>query len=49
MKPAIQLINLVSAEKFEPGNYTDEVRHHMLRVIEQKVNGEEILVAQEAA
>ena len=27
----------VSAEEFHPENYTDEVRHHMLEVIEQKV------------
>ena len=44
---AIQLVNQVSSEKFEPENYTDEVRHHMLEVIEQKVNGEDIVVAQE--
>lgn len=44
---AVQLIEQVSSEKFEPENYTDEVRHHMLDVIEQKVNGEEIVVAQE--
>ncbi len=47
LKLAIQLIDQVSAEKFQPENYTDEVRHHMLEVIEQKVNGEEIVVAQE--
>lgn len=47
LKLAIQLIDQVSAEKFEPENYTDEVRHHMLEVTEQKVNGEEIVVAQE--
>ena len=44
---AIQLVEQVSAEKFEPENYTDEVRHHMLEVIEQKVNGQDIVVAQE--
>lgn len=47
LKLAIQLIDQVSSEKFQPENYTDEVRHHMLEVIEQKVNGEEIVVAQE--
>ena len=47
LKLAIQLIDQVSSENFLPENYTDEVRHHMLEVIEQKVNGEEIVVAQE--
>lgn len=47
LKLAVQLVEQVSAEKFEPENYTDEVRHHMLEVIEQKVNGEDIVVAQE--
>lgn len=47
LKLAIQLVDQVSSEKFEPENYTDEVRHHMLDVIEQKVNGEDIVVAQE--
>lgn len=47
LKLAVQLIDQVSSEKFQPENYTDEVRHHMLEVIEQKVNGEDIVVAQE--
>lgn len=47
LKLAVQLIDQVSSENFQPDNYTDEVRHHMLEVIEQKVNGEEIVVAQE--
>ena len=46
---AIQLIDQVSAENFEPEKYQDEVRHHMLEVIDRKVNGEEIVVAQEEA
>jgi DNA end-binding protein Ku len=44
---AIQLVEQVSSTSFQPENYTDEVRHHMLEVIEQKVNGQEIVVAQE--
>ncbi len=44
---AIQLVEQVSSDKFQPENYTDEVRHHMLEVIERKVNGQEIVVAQE--
>ena len=44
---AIQLVEQVSSEEFHPENYTDEVRHHMLEVIEQKVNGQDIVVVQE--
>lgn len=44
---AIQLIEQVANDKFEPEKYTDEVRHHMLEVIDQKVNGDDIVVAPE--
>lgn len=42
---AIQLIDQVSVNAFEPEKYEDEVRHHMLEVIDRKVNGDEIVVA----
>jgi len=42
---AIQLVEQVSSEEFHPENYVDEVRHHMLEVIDRKVNGQEIVVA----
>jgi DNA end-binding protein Ku len=44
---AIQLVEQVSNEKFEPENYRDEVRDHIAEVIEQKVNGQEIVVQPE--
>ena len=45
-KLPVRLQEQVSSEKFQSENYTDEVRHHMLKVIEQKVNGEEVAVVQ---
>ena len=47
LKLAIQLVEQVSNEQFEPEKYKDEVRHHMLEVIDRKVNGDEIVVAPE--
>ncbi len=44
---AIQLVEQVSSDKFQPAQYRDEVRDHMLAVIDQKVNGQEIVVAPE--
>ena len=44
---AIQLIDQVSSEEFHPENYVDEIRHHMLDVIDKKINGQDIVVAQE--
>ncbi|MCB1694008.1 MAG: Ku protein [Pseudomonadales bacterium] len=44
---AKQLVDQVSAEKFEPSKYRDEVRDHMLEVIDRKVNGQEIVVVPE--
>ncbi len=44
---AIQLIEQVASDEFQPEKYEDEVRHHMLELIEQKVNGEEVVVVQE--
>ena len=44
---AIQLVEQVASEEFHPEKYVDEVRHHMQDVIEQKINGQDIVVAQE--
>ena len=44
---AIQLVEQVSNDSFQPEKYTDDVRNHMLEMIERKVNGQEIVVAQE--
>lgn len=42
---AVQLVEQVSSEAFEPEKYRDEVRDHMLEMIEKKVEGEDIVAA----
>lgn len=44
---AIQLVEQVSSDAFHPENYRDEVRDHMLEVIDRKVNGQEIVAVPE--
>ncbi|HJN51093.1 MAG: Ku protein [Pseudomonadales bacterium] len=44
---AIQLVEQVSSDEFNPENYRDEIRHHMLEMIDRKVNGQEIVMAPE--
>ena len=44
---AIQLVEQVSTDSFQPEKYTDDVRQHMLEMIDRKVNGQEIVFAQE--
>lgn len=44
---SIQLVSQLLTERFEPENYTDEARHHMLEVLEQTVNGGDIVTAHE--
>ncbi len=44
---AIQLVEQVSSDQFKPEKYTDEVRHHMLDMIDRKVNGQQIVVSPE--
>ena len=41
---AIQLIEQVAVDEFEPENYSDEVRARTLELIERKVEGEDITV-----
>ena len=44
---AIQLVEQVSSDAFQPEKYHDEVREYMLEVIEKKVNGQEIVAVPE--
>ncbi|WP_428262170.1 Ku protein [Haliangium sp.] len=42
---AVQIIEQVSSERFEPGKYRDEVKERVLELIESKLGGEEITPA----
>lgn len=42
---AVKLVEQVSSDTFEPGQYRDEVREHMLEMIDRKVQGEEVVAA----
>ena len=42
---AVQMIEQRTADEFEPGDYTDEVRERQLELIQQKIDGEQITVA----
>jgi DNA end-binding protein Ku len=46
---AIQLIEQIAADQFEPGKYSDEVRGRILAAIQQKVEGQEVVAAVEEA
>src|SRR5215467_10039521 len=46
---ALQLINGLTNETFSPDRYTDEYRHRVLEMINKKVEGQEITVAEPAA
>jgi DNA end-binding protein Ku len=46
---ALQLINGLASEQFSPERYTDEYRHRVLGMINQKVEGQEITVSEPAA
>jgi len=48
LKLATQLIEQAASDKFEPGNYRDEVRERMLALIQRKVEGEDITIAPSA-
>jgi len=45
LKLALQLIEQISSEKFNPEDYHDEVRERVLALIQKKVEGEEITAA----
>jgi DNA end-binding protein Ku len=46
---AIQLIEQIASDQFEPGKYSDEVRGRILTAIQQKVEGQEVEAAVEEA
>jgi DNA end-binding protein Ku len=46
---ALQLINGLASDTFSPDRYTDEYRHRVLGMIDQKVQGQEITIAEPAA
>jgi DNA end-binding protein Ku len=49
LKLAVQFIEQVASEKFEPEKYQDEVRERVLELIDRKVAGEDITAAPEEA
>jgi DNA end-binding protein Ku len=46
---ALQLINGLASEHFSPERYTDEYRHRVLGMINQKVEGQEVTLSEPAA
>jgi DNA end-binding protein Ku len=46
---ALQLINGLASETFSPDRYTDEYRHRVLGMINQKVEGQEITISEAPA
>jgi DNA end-binding protein Ku len=46
---ALQLINGLATETFSPERYTDEYRHRVLGMINQKAEGQEVTVSEPAA
>lgn len=46
---AVQLIEQIATESFEPAKYEDEVRDRIREMIDRKIEGEEIKAAPEAA
>ena len=46
---ALQLINGLANQTFSPDRYTDEYRHRVLDMIEKKVEGQEVTLAEPAA
>ena len=49
VKLAVQLIEQIAADKFQPEKYEDNVKTRMLELIEKKVEGQEITAPPEAA
>jgi DNA end-binding protein Ku len=46
---ALQLIDGLASETFSPDRYTDEYRHRVLGMINQKVEGQEITISEAPA
>ena len=49
VKLAVQLIEQIATDKFQPEKYEDQVKGRMLELIEKKVEGQEITAQPEAA
>lgn len=49
VKLAVQLIEQIASDKFEPEKYDDQVKARMLELIEKKVEGQEITAQPEVA
>ena len=45
---AIQIIEQIAADEFDPAKYTDEVKERVLALIQQKIDGQEITAAPQA-
>lgn len=48
LKLAIQIIEQIAADEFDPTRYTDDVKERVLELIQQKIDGQEITAAPEA-
>jgi DNA end-binding protein Ku len=48
LKLAVQLVEQQASDAFDPGAYTDEVKARVEALIEQKVQGHEIAISEEA-
>ncbi len=46
---AVQLVEQIATDEFQPGKYEDQVRHQIQEMIDRKIEGEEITAAPEAA
>ena len=46
---ALQLINGLASQTFSPDRYTDEYRHRVLEMINKKVEGQEVTIAESPA
>ena len=46
---AIQLIEQIASDQFEPGKYGDDVRERIMAAIQQKVDGQEVVATVEEA
>lgn len=49
LKLAMQLVEQASSDKFNPEDYRDEVRERILELIQRKVDGEDITIAEAEA
>ncbi len=45
MKLAVQLVDQIASDHFEPENYADQVKGEMMAAIQQKIDGQEMTIA----